>query len=202
MKEIKKIMLGARLEDIGSIIDKRRNDLIREIKEKMDALESLTSWKETYTEELQLIGNFEIGCMPSGFRQDLDFEEPQHIARYIEKFFNLEKEDWGSFSISFFYDMHQGDGKLQRYLSIDGAQKLRIDNLNGAGVYVQEKAEHCIITEVHYNDDVFSMIRPIIDYASEQGITLAGTFYGRENTNYFTYGIRSGIYKIYAPIQT
>ena len=101
MKEIKKIMLGAPLEEIGSIIDKRRNDLIREIKAKMDALESLTSWRETYTEELDLIGKFMIGSMPSGFRQDLDFEEPDHIARYIEKFFDLEKENWAHFPSHF-----------------------------------------------------------------------------------------------------
>lgn len=201
MKEIKKIMLGAPLEEIGPIIDKRRNDLIREIKEKMDALESLTDWRERYTEELELIGRFVIGAMPTGYRQDLDFEEPEHIARYIEKFFNLEKGDWGTFSISFFYDIHHGDGKLQRYLSIDGAQKLRLDNLFGAREYVQEKAERCIITQVHYQDDVSQMIRPILDYAESQGIPLTGTFYGRENTNYFTGGIRSAIYKVYAPIQ-
>ena len=202
MKEIKKIMLGAPLEEIGSIIDKRRNDLIREIKAKMDALESLTNWRETYTEELDLIGKFMIGSMPSGFRQDLDFEEPDHIARYIEKFFDLEKENWGAFSISFFYDMYHGDGKLQRYLSIDGDQKLRVDNLSGGGVYLQEKADRCIITEVHYHKDIFHMIQPIVDYAAQQGITLEGTFYGRENTNYFEGGIRSGIYKVYAPIKT
>lgn len=202
MKEIKKIMLGAPLEKIGTIIDERRNDLIREIKEKVDALESLSDWKKKYTQELDLIGKFVIGSMPSGFRQYSDVEESEHIARHMKEFFDLDKENWGALSISFFYDMNRGDGKLQRYLSIDGSQKLCVDHLSGAGEYVQEKAERCIITQVHYSDDVFRMIQPVIDYASERGLTLTGAFYGRENTNYFVNGVRSAIYKVYAPIQT
>lgn len=201
MKEIKAIMLGAPLDEIGSIIDKRRNDLIREIKEKVVALESLSSWKEKYTEELELIGHFVIGSMPSELRQGMDYEEPQHIARYIETFFTLEKEDWGALSVSFFYNMYAENQKVQRYLSIDGTQKLRIDNLSDVSTYLLEKAERCIITEVHYNDDIRPMIAPILEYAAAHGITLTGTFYGRENTNYFTGGVRSGIYKVYAPIQ-
>lgn len=198
MKQIKRIMGGLDLEEIGSVMDERKAELIKEIKEGVDALHALTVWEDSYKEELALVGKFRVGPMPAEFRRYGCFEEPNHMARYLEECFDLDKEDWGAVSISFYYNINDGEAKLQRYLSIEGSLKVRPSTSGEAAI--EEKAENCLITEAHYSDDVFAMIQPMIDYAKEQGIRLKGEFYGREDTNYFVDGKRSGLYKIYAPI--
>ena len=89
--------------------------------------------------------------------------------------------------------------KLQRYLSIEGSVKLKASNTYDN--IIEEKADHCLITEVHYSDDVLEMIEPMIDYAGKHDLHLTGEFYGREDTNYYVDDKRSGLYKIYAPIK-
>ena len=198
IKDIKTIMDGLPLEQIGDVISYRKSELIKSIRENMEALYNLNDWAERYKEEIALIGNYVIGEMPAGFRRYGCFEEPNHMAKYLEECFDLDKEDWGSVSISFYYNMNMPDAKLQRYLSIEGSQKIKASNVNEAAI--EEKAENCLITEVHYSDNVFDMIDPIAEYASKNGLKLSGEFYGRENTNYFVDGKRSGIYKVYAPL--
>lgn len=197
MKQIKRIMGGLALEKLGDIMDERKAELIKEIKEGVDALHALTVWEDSYKEEIALIGTFKMGAMPAEFRRYGCFEEPNHMARYLEECFDLDKEDWGSVSISFYYNIDDNEANLQRYLSIEGSLKVRPSTSGEAAI--EEKAENCLITEAHYSDDVFEMIQPMIDYAKEQGIRLKGEFYGREDTNYFVDGKRSGLYKIYAP---
>ena len=199
MKQISTIMSGLPLDKIGDIIDERKNQLIKEIRDAMDALYSLNDWGERYKDEMSLVGQFQIGAMPAEFRRYGCFEEPNHMAKYLEECFDLDKEDWCAVSISFYYDMNDGTEKLQRYLSIDGTQKIKPSNANEAAIV--EEAENCIITEVHYSDNVHDMIDEIIEYAQANDYKLTGEFYGRENTNYYPDGKRSGLYKVYALIK-
>lgn len=99
------------------------------------------------------------------------------MARYLEENFDFDKEDWASVSISFFYDINEEAPKLHRYISIEGEQKVKLSNLSSSGI--EERAENCLITEVHYSEDPDVMIQPVIDYARENGLRLEGTFYGR-----------------------
>lgn len=198
MKEIKQIMGGLPLEEIGAVIDQRKSDMIREIKEKVNALSDLNLWQENYRKELDLIGRFVTGAMPAEFRRYGCFEEPNHMARYLEECFDLDKEDWGGVSISFYYNINDERPKLQRYLSIEGSVKLKASNTYDD--IIEERADQCLITEVHYSDEVLEMIQPLIDYSDEHCLRLTGAFYGREDTNYFVGDKRSGLYKIYAPI--
>ena len=195
MKEIKVIMGGLPLEKIGGVIDQRKSDMIQEIRDMVNALSDLDRWQEEYKEELKLIGKFRIGTMPPEFRRDGCFEEPNHMARYLEECFDLDKEDWGSVSISFYYNINDEQPRLQRYLSLEGTMKLKVSR--SYENIVQEKADHCLITEVHYSDDVQQMVQPMIDYAREQDLKLTGEFYGREDTNYYVGDKRSGLYKVY-----
>ena len=199
MKEIKLIMGGLHLEDIGAVIDQRKSDMIGEIKELVSSLSDLDLWQENYRRELNLIGRFTVGAMPAEFRRYGCFEEPNHMARYLEECFDLDKEDWGGVSISFYYNINEVRPKLQRYLSIEGSVKLKASNTYDN--IIVEKADHCLITEVHYSDDVLEMIEPMIDYAGKHDLHLTGEFYGREDTNYYVDDKRSGLYKIYAPIK-
>lgn len=196
MKEIKVIMEGLPLGRIGDVIDKRKSMLIKRIRESTDALWNLNDWSERYNEELALIGNFRIGEMPPGFRRCGCFEEPNHMAKYIEDCFDLDKEDWGDVSLSFYYNIHEDQPSLQRYLSIEHSKKINPSNTNEKSI--EEKAEHCLITEVHYSDNAMEMLQPIIDYADLKGLKLDGEFYGRENTNYFVDGKRCALYCVYA----
>lgn len=198
IEEIKSIMGGLPLEEIRGVIEKRKTNLIREVKKIVDSLAMLTDWECKYSEEMGLIGRFKIGEMPAEFRREGFFEEEKHMARYLEENFDFDKEDWASVSISFFYDINEEAPKLHRYISIEGEQKVKLSNLSSSGI--EERAENCLITEVHYSEDPDVMIQPVIDYARENGLRLEGTFYGREDTNYFTGGKRGGLFKVYAPI--
>lgn len=199
MKEIKQIMKGLPLEQIGDVIEGRRSELIKEIKQSIDALSELTDWEEKYKAELALVGNFKIGDMPAEFKRYGCFEESTHMAKYLQECFDLDKEDWRAVSLSFYFNLDDNDGKPQRYLSIEGSLKVKLSNTSEQAI--EEKAEHCVITEVHYSDNVYDMIQPIIDFAEQEGIALCGEFYGREDTNYFIDGKRKGLYKVYAPIK-
>jgi DNA-binding transcriptional MerR regulator len=199
VREIKTIMDDLPLEKIGDVIDERKSSLIKLIREYTDSLWSLNDWGERYKQEMALVGNYEIGEMPPGFRRYGSFEEPVHMARYIEECFDLDKEDWGDVSISFFYNLNDEVPKLQRYLSIENQKKINPSNTNEKSI--EEHEEHCLITEVHYNNDVMTMLQPMIDYAEEKGYDLRGEFYGRENTNYFVNGKRLGLYRVYAPFE-
>ena len=137
--------------------------MIGEIKELVSSLSDLDLWQENYRRELNLIGRFTVGAMPAEFRRYGCFEEPNHMARYLEECFDLDKEDWGGVSISFYYNINEVRPKLQRYLSIEGSVKLKVSNTYDN--IIEEKADHCLITEVHYSDDVLEMIEPMIDYA-------------------------------------
>jgi len=199
VREIKTIMDGLPLENLGDVIDERKSALIKDIHQSMEALWNLNDWHERYKTEMDLLGKYTIGDMPVGFRRDSTYEEATHMAKYIEDCFDLDKEDWGDVSISFYYNTADQDPKLQRYLSIEHSIKINPSNTNETSI--EEKAEHCLITEVHFSDNVMEMIQPIIDYASEAGYKLTGVFYGRENTNYFAGGKRLGLYRVYAPIE-
>ena len=65
-----------------------------------------------------------------------------------------------------------------------------------------EEVKNCLITEVHFSEDPEEMIAPIIAHAGAEGLKLAGTFYGKENTNYYVDGKRLGLYRVYAPIES
>ena len=199
IKDIKTIMNGLKLEDIGGLIANRKSELIKEIRNSMEAIYSLNDWEERYKKELNLIGKFQIDSMPEAFRRYGCFEEPNHMAKYLEDCFDIAKEDWGDVSISFYYNINKRDAKLQRYLSIDQMVKIKPCNTNE--ITISEKADKCIKTEVHYSDNVMEMIKPIIDYANENGYTLEGEFYGRENSNYYLNGKRTGLYVVYASIK-
>ena len=199
MKEIKLIMGGLHLEDIGAVIDQRKSDMIGEIKELVSSFQTWTCGRKNYRRELNLIGRFTVGVMPAEFRRYGCFEEPNHMARYLEECFDLDKEDWGGVSISFYYNINEVRPKLQRYLSIEGSVKLKASNTYDN--IIEEKADHCLITEVHYSDDVLEMIEPMIDYAGKHDLHLTGGILRPEDTNYYVDDKRSGLYKIYAPIK-
>ncbi len=198
MKDIKDIMSGLALQEIAGVIETRKNELIGEIKERVDALHSLTNWEDEYRSELLLLGKFQIGSMPAEFRRPGCFEEASHMVWYLQECFDFDKEDWGSVSMSFYYDLNEEAPKLKRYLSVAGIQKLSPSNLSESAILEQE--DYCLITEVHYSSQPLEMIQPMLDYAADQGIKLTGIFYGREDTNYYVGGARRGLYKIYAPI--
>lgn len=199
MKEIKLIMNNMPLTEIGSVIESRKSSLIKDIRESMEKLWSLNDWEGRYKEELNKIGAFRIGDMRKRYRRCGYFEDSIHMAKYLSTCFDLDKEDWGSVSISFDYDLNDDNPKLRKYLTLEDFQKIRPSNTSITSI--EEKADNCLITEVYYSDNVMDMIKPIITYADANGYKLKGKFYGRENTNYFVEGKRRGLYEIFAPIK-
>lgn len=199
MKEIKTILGGLPLEEIGSLVERRKDEMIEEIRASMESLHQLNEWSSEYRKEMNLLGKFSVGPMKSEFRREGCYEEPVHMARYLDDCFDIDKEDWGAVSISFYYNLNDAHQKMERYLSVAGVQKMKISS-SGYGI-IEEKADNCLITEVHYSDNVMEMIGPMIQYADAQGYELSGEFYGREDTNYFVDGKRTGIYKVYAVLK-
>lgn len=199
IKEIKTIMDGIPVEDIGKVIDVRRKELTNTIKEAAEMLQRLDYWDESYESEMQMLGKYKIGEMPPEYRRNSYIDEPEHIANSLRECFDLDKEDWIFLSVSFHYNLHEPEKGLRRYFSLPGDAKLKIKNTTMAGI--EEKAAYCLITDVHFSDNAENMLQPLITYAAENNIELVGEFYGREKTNYYPEGKRRGLYKIYAPIR-
>ncbi len=198
IKEIREIMSGVPVDEIGDIIHARRMELTNIIKETVGMLQMLDSWEECYRDELGFVGKYKIGAMPPEYRREEYISEDEHAASSLKKSFDIDKDDWICLSISFYYDQDEADKGLQRYFSFNGDTKLKISN---AKTYsVSESADRCLITEVIFSDDPEEMLGPMMEYAKEKGLTLTGKFYGREETNFYPDGKRRGLYKVYAPL--
>lgn len=199
VKEIKTIMDGIPVEDIGKVINARRKELTNTIKEAAEMLQRLDYWDESYESEVRMVGKYTIGAMPPEYRRNSYLDEPVHIAESLRESFDLDREDWICLSVSFYYNLKEPEKGLRKYFSFPGDTRLKIKNATTAGI--EEKADCCLITEVHISDDADRMLAPLIAYAAENNIELVGEFYGREETNYYSDGKRLGLYKVYAPIQ-
>lgn len=199
VKEIKTIMGGAPIEELGDIIKIRRAELIKIIKETVDMMQRLDDWEECYWSEIGLLGKYKIGPMPIEYRRANYISQDEHIANSLRRCFVLEREDWMCLSVSFYYHLNDKEKGLQKYFSFNENTRLKICNAKTGTI--AEKADHCLITEVLFSDDAEAMFAPMIAYAEEQGIALTGEFYGREETNFYQNGKRLGLYKVYAPIR-
>ena len=198
LSDIKRIFGGLELEKIGEIIEEKKMDAIRNIEKYTKILEKNQFWGEWYYEELELLNEFRIGRMPPEIRKDGFYAESDHIAHYIKNGLNIGKDDWMIASFSFCCNIGGEDLNFRRYLSLSKTAANAARNTDND--VIEESAERCIYTEVHYSDDVHEMIDPLVAYAEENGYRLSGEIYGRENTNYYVDGKRMALYRIYAPI--
>ncbi len=137
--------------------------------------------------------------MPLAYRRIGYIDENKHIANALRECFDLEKDDWMDLSISFYYDTAEPEKGLRKYFSFDENTRLKIGNTTAD--MIEEKADNCLITEVYFSEDVKKMTAPLLAYAEENGIVLRGEIYGREETNFFENGVRTGLYRLYAPIK-
>lgn len=197
IKEIKMIMDGMPVEDIGDIIRQKKSELIEEVRLKIEAISDLDQWENLYKDELKLIGKYKIGTMPLELRCSDYIDEDKNIAIYLEKFFNLNKTNWNDISISLYYDINEDIPGIKRYLSIPGYIKMSYSTIKGE--IFEEQAKQCLITET-YQENLLDTFQAMIQYAKEKQYRLNGKFYVRENTNYFINNQRFSLYKIYAPI--
>lgn len=187
------------LEELQPLLERRKNELIDEIRQKTEELHILQGWSMDHLREMQALGTYRIGPMPASYRRAGCYDSTQHMAQYLKSCFDFEKGNWGDVSLSFSYDMTAEPPRMERYLSFMGSIRLKPSNL-GRDILV-EQAERCLITEAHYSDDPMQMLAPMLDYAKQHDLALTGQFYGRENTNYFADGHRRGIYCLYAVLK-
>lgn len=199
LKDIKRIFDGLPVDRIGEIIEERKRDAIENIERYKNVLAKLEEWEKWYKEELDLVGKYRIGEMPPELRKAGYLDEDDHVALYMKSGLKINREDWIDVSLSFYCNIFQDEIKMKRYLSVNKTRETELSN-HGNDV-IEESADRCIYTQVHYSDDVLSMLDPLIEYAKNHGHTLTGEIYGRENTNYFVNGKRLGLYRIYAPIK-
>lgn len=195
IKEIKVIMNGLPLEEIGDIISSRKGELVRTIKECTDELFCLQVWNERYQEELNKIGKFWICTIPREYKHPGFIEEREHMAQCVKESIDIGKSDWGHLSLSFKININEDPPKVNRYLAIDGDVKVTPRSV--LVEEVQSGEEKSICTQVFDSDNIMDLIDPIIEYAEEKGYELTGEFYGHENTNYFIDGKRWALYKVY-----
>ncbi len=197
--EIKSIFEGMPLQDIGALIESKKIEALEYIEKYTRILSEVQEWEKEYKKELSLLGQFNIGRMPPEIRKDGYYDEADHIAHYIKNNLNMGKDDWAIASISFFCNIYEEELQCKRYLSLNKTAASAAKNSDED--IIEEQAERCIITEVHWNDDIHAMIDPLIHYAEENGFELSGEIYGRENTNYFVDGKRLALYRVYAPLK-
>lgn len=199
IKEIKSIMNdGIPVEQIGEVIKERRAELINAIKDAVNMMQRLDEWEEYYQREIALMGSFMIGPMPLEYRRIRYIDENKHIANALRECFDLEKEDWMNLSLSFYYNTAEPEKGMRKYFSFPEDTRLKIGNTKAD--MIEEKADNCLISEVYFSENAQEMTAPLLAYAAEHGIALTGVIYGREETNFFESGSRSGLYRLYAPI--
>ena len=87
---------------------------------------------------------------------------------------------------------------VSRYVVLDQSLAEDLDFNPQEGDYMEESAEHCLFTVVKYDDDCNVMLAPLIRYAEEQGLTLAGPVYGRQSINDYSTGDMHEYYRVYA----
>ena len=103
-------------------------------------------------------------------------------------------------SVSFYYNLAKPKKGMCKYFSFPEETRLKIANTRVD--MMEERDDHCLMTEVYYSENIEEMTAALLSYAEENKICLQGMIYGREGTNFFKNGIRTGLYKLYAPIQT
>lgn len=199
LKDIKRIFEGLEVEKIGDLIEERKKDAQKNIRKLQKALEKLEEWEESYNDEFNLIGKYKIGHMPPELRKEGYYDEEDHIAIYLKSGIKINRQDWIYVSLSFYCNIFDKELKLKRYLSVNKTRET--EKTNSAQDIIEESAERCIYTQVFYSSRVEDMISPLVEYAKREGYRLTGEIYGRENTNYFVDGKRSGMYRLYAPIR-
>ena len=201
IKEIKNIMNDdIPVEEIGSVMKARRTELTNVIKEAVNMMQRLDEWEEHYQRELDMRGKFIIGPMPVGYRRSGYIDESKHIASALRECFDLEKDDWMNLSLSFCYNLAEPEKGMRKYFSFPEETRLKIANTRVD--MIEERDDHCLMTEVYYSENIEEMTAPLLSYAEENKICLKGMIYGREGTNFFRNGVRTGLYRLYAPIQT
>lgn len=199
LNNIKKIIDGMPLFEIGDIIDETESEIRDKIAAYTVCLENLRKWKHAYEEELSGIQKISRTSMPPSLRIGRSFSEEEHIAHYLKGRIQIEKEDWKFVSLSFYYDMNENPEKIYKYISLK--KTTTIEKKNSEYELVEETSEDCLSTQVYYSENIHDMISPLLEYAKEHKIILNGKFYGRERTNYYVDRKRQCIYSIYAPIE-
>lgn len=198
LKEIKKIIGGAHLDDFPTIIHERRTNLEHELRTLQEKLDHLKKWNQYFEEELSLLGKYTILPMPPELRSSNDLIEGEHLLEHLDKGLHIKRRDWAYVSVSFFVDTRKEPWMIKNYLSINKRTESAKDNI---GDHIcEEKADVCLATQVHFEGDFQSALKPLLDYAKEHGYQLTGEIYGRENTNYYVDGRRHALYRIYAPL--
>ena len=198
INNIKKIMSGIPLEDIGSVIEETEREMLEKIKEYTLALEALQSWKKHYSDEYAHLGRYSLGFKPATIRIGENYSEDEHIANYLKGHIHIEKEDWASVSMSFFCDMNKNPDTMYNYISL-GSTAETVKN-NKSMNLVEEPEVYCLITRAIMSDNVRDMTDPLVEFAASKGIELTGEIYGIERTNFYEGGKRSWLCSIYAPL--
>lgn len=198
INEIKNIFADLDVKKIGEIIERKKMEALENIEKYTTILNNVQRWSEWYQEEMDLLEQYRIGHMPPEIRKDGYYDEKSHIAHYIRNGLNVDRQDWQLASMSFYCNIYEKNFPFLRYFSLNKTAANAARNMDED--VIEESAERCILTEVHYSDDVHEMIDPLIAYAAEIGYQLTGEIYGRENTNYYKDGKRLALYRIYAPI--
>jgi len=199
LKDIRSIFEGLEVERIGEIIEERKAEAIENIEKYQRMLKKLEDWQEYYEDELSLLGKFRICPMPPTLRKPGFFDEESHLAQYLRDGMTFTKEQWRDVSLSFYCNINQDEIKFHRYLSINKPAKMCDGELQED--IIEESAEKCLCTQVRYSDNFMDMIRPVLEYADQNGYQLTGDIFGWENTNYYVHGKRMALYRIYAPIE-
>ena len=199
INNIKRILDGEDIMNIGDIITSSREEALEKAREYQRIADELESWKIRYDDEINMLGKFQIGTMPLAVRKEEYYDETDNIARYLKGDYVIKKDDWSDVSISFYINAFEEPLKMHRYLSVE--KNHRGEGFKEDKTFINEENEHCICTCVKFSNDIHEMIDPLLSYAKENNISLTGEIFGRERTNYYIDRKRGGLYSVYAAIK-
>ena len=195
--DIHRILDGMDPDDVTALINQRKSEVEQQIQRLQQSKIKLDRWEEFHQQSLDHMDRFDIRPMPAVLIHKKAMIKP--VAGYSRRQFVPWPKELSFFAtFSFYCNVTADPVTISRYVVLDQSLAEDLDFHPKEGEYMEESAERCLFTVVKYDDDWNVMLAPLIRYAEEQGLTLAGPVYGRQSINDYSTGDMHEYYRVYA----
>ncbi|MBQ8589349.1 MAG: MerR family transcriptional regulator [Firmicutes bacterium] len=195
--DIHRILDGMAPEEVTALIHEKKSDVDHQIRRLQQSRIKLDRWEEFHQQSLSHMDRFDIRPMPAVLIHKKAMIKP--VAGYSRRQFVPWPKELSFFAtFSFYCNVTADPVTVSRYVVLDQSLAEDLDFNPKAGEYMEESADRCLFTVVKYDDDWNVMLAPLIQYAKDHDLTLAGPVYGRQSINDYSTGDMHEYYRVYA----
>lgn len=195
--DIHRILDGLDPEEVTCLIGEKKRDMQAQIRHMQQSLIKLQRWEGFHRESLSHIGSYQICPMPSVLVHRKALIKP--ISGFSRRQFIPWPRELSFFAtFSFYCNITADPVTISRYVVLDQSIAMDLDFQPQPGEYLEEVADRCLFTVVEYSDDWRVMLAPLLQYAADHQLTLAGPIYGRQSINDYSQKTMREYYRIYA----